>query len=113
VDDVQVDALDPEPLEAAFKLSDGVFASWIELGGDEDLIARDIAFAQPLPHACLIAVRLGGVDVPVSELECPPDGVDALGAVRHLPDAKAEHWDRAAVAQFACFYAAGGDDLHL
>ena len=82
--------LDPEPLEAALDLCDRVSPSGIELGRDEDLIARDTAFAQPLPDALLVAVGLGGVDVPIAEFERPADRVDALASVRHLPDAEAQ-----------------------
>jgi hypothetical protein len=88
--DVQVHAVDSEPLEAALNLCDGVTSSRIELGRYEHLITRDTAFAQSLPDALLVAVGLGGVDVPVAELERPADCVDALASVRHLPDAEAE-----------------------
>jgi hypothetical protein len=90
MDDVQVDALDPELLEAALDLRDRVFPCGMELGGYEHLIARDTAFAQSLSDALLIAVGLGGVDMPVAEFEGPPDCVDALASVRDLPDAEAE-----------------------
>jgi len=62
----------------------------MELGGDERLIAPDTALAQPLADALFVAVGLGGVDVPVAELQRPTDCVDALASVRHLPDAEAE-----------------------
>ena len=80
----------PEPLEAALNLRDWVSLCGIELGGYEHLIAGDAAFAQSLPDALLVAVGLGGVDVPVAELERPSDRVGALASVRHLPDAEAE-----------------------
>ena len=88
MDDVQVDALDPEPLEAPLKLCDRVSPCGMELGGYEHLIARNTAFAQSLADALLVAVGLGGVDVPVAELERPTNCFDALASVRHLPDAK-------------------------
>ena len=44
----------------------------------------------PCPTLSSFAVGLGGVDVPVAELERPADCVDALASVRHLPDAEAE-----------------------
>src|SRR5262249_32049230 len=101
VDDVQVYALDPEPLEAALNLRDRVFPRGIELGGDEHLLARDTAFAQSLPDALLVTVRLSGVDVPIAELERPTDGLDALASVRHLPDPKPEQRDPVAVGEWA------------
>jgi hypothetical protein len=101
VDDVQVDALDPEPLEAALNLCDRVSPCGIELGGYEHLLAWDTAFAQSLPDALLVAVGLGGVDVPVAELERPTDCVDALASVRQLPDAEAEQRQLRTVRQGA------------
>ena len=66
MDDVQVDAVDPEPLKAPLELCDRVSPCGMELGGDEHVIARDAAFAQPLADALLVAVGLGGVDVAVA-----------------------------------------------
>ena len=65
VDDVQIDVVDPEPLQAALGLGDRVLPPREELRGDEHLPAGDAALAQPLAHAFLVAVRLGRVDVPV------------------------------------------------
>jgi hypothetical protein len=62
----------------------------MELGRYEHVIARHAAFAQSLADALLVAVGLGGVDVPVAEFERPTDCVDALASFRHLPDAEAE-----------------------
>src|SRR4029077_13997114 len=88
VDDVEVDVVDPESLQAALGLGDRVLSSGKELGGDEDLLARDAALAQPLSDALLVAVRLCRVDVSVAELERPADGIDTLAAVLDLPDAE-------------------------
>src|SRR5436305_12627770 len=96
VDDVQIDVVDPESLQAAFDLPNRVLPRRKELGGDEDLLARDTALAQPLSDAFLVAVGLCRIDVSVPDLERPADGVRAFAAARHLPDAKAEQ--RALVA---------------
>src|SRR5262249_30292258 len=61
VDDVEVDVVDAEPLEAALRLGLRVLAGGVELRRDEDLLARDAAVAQRAPDAALVAVRLGGV----------------------------------------------------
>src|SRR5207253_2613712 len=91
----------PEPLETALNLCDRVTPSGMELGRYKHLIARDTAFAQSLPDALLVAVGLGGVDMPVAELERPTDCVDALASVRHLPDAEAEQRQPRTVRQGA------------
>jgi hypothetical protein len=101
MDDVQVDALDPEPLEAALNLCDRVSPRGMELGSDEHVIARDTALAQSLPDGFFVPVGLGGVDVPVAEFERPAHGVDALASVRHLPDAEAEQRKLRTVGQGA------------
>src|SRR4051812_5315038 len=93
VDDVEVDLVDAEPPQAVLRRGRRVLVPRIELGGEEDLLARHAALAKPLADALLVAVRLRGVDVPVAELECPPHGVHALGPVGHLPDAEPEHRD--------------------
>jgi hypothetical protein len=101
VDDVQVDVVDTEPLQAALGLRDRVVPRGRELGGDEHLLAWDTALAQPLPHAFLVAVRLRRVDVSVPELERPADGVHALCPVGHLPDAQADQRDLVPVREHA------------
>jgi len=81
VDDVQVDVVDAKPLEAARGLLDRVFVPGIELGRDENLVARDAALAEALPHASLVAVSLSGVDVSIAELERPANSVHAFASV--------------------------------
>ncbi len=93
MDDVEVDVVDAETLQAAFDLCNRIRPRRKELGGDEHVLARHAALAQPLPHTLLVAVRLSSVDVPVTELERPPDGIDALAPVRNLPDTEAEQRD--------------------
>jgi hypothetical protein len=82
VDQVQVDLVDAQAPEAARGLGDGIFAPQVELGGDEDVLARHAAVAQPLAHALLVAVGLGGVDMAVPGLERPPHGVHAFRPAR-------------------------------
>ena len=45
VDEVEVERIEAEPLQAALGLGDGVAPARIELGGHEDLVARDPALA--------------------------------------------------------------------
>ena len=99
VDDVEVDVIDAEAPEAALKLGDRVCAPWIELRGDEHLVARHSALLQSTPHALLVAVRLGGIDMPVAELERPTNRVDRRDADRNLPDAEAKHRDLVAIRE--------------
>ncbi|HEY1592888.1 MAG TPA: hypothetical protein VGF81_13920 [Solirubrobacteraceae bacterium] len=99
MDDVEVDVVDAETAEAPLGLCGRVLAGGIELRGDEHLFTRDATLAQPLADTLLVPIRLGCVDVAVAELERRPYGVHALGAVRHLPDAEAEHRHLGSVAQ--------------
>ena len=101
VDDVQVDVVDTEPLEALLGFGRRIPVGRIELGRDEHLVARHATLAQPPSDALLVAVGLGGVDVPVPELECPSPGVDAFRTVGHLPDAEAKHRHLVAVREHA------------
>src|SRR5262249_27720596 len=99
VDQVEVDLVDPESLEATLGHRRRVLACRVELGGDEDILARHAALAKRPADALLVPVRLGRVDMPVAELERPPHGVHAFGSVRHLPDAQAEQRELAAVSK--------------
>jgi hypothetical protein len=101
VDDVQVDVVDPEPLQAALDLGDRVLPPRKELGRDEHVLARNAALAQRLSDALLVAVSLRGINVPAAELKRPGNGIYALAAIRHLPDTKAEQRDLVAVRQHA------------
>ena len=77
VDDVQVDLVDPEPVQAARASAGSCEAG--ELRRDEDVLAGHAALAQRPSDARLVAVRLRGVDVAVPELERPAHGLIALG----------------------------------
>ena len=102
MDDVEVDVVDAEPLEAPFRLGRRIGATaGIELRRHEELVTRDAALAQPLPDAFFVAVRLRRVDVPVAELERPPNGVHALGSVGNLPDPEADQRDLVPVGEHA------------
>jgi hypothetical protein len=103
VHQVQVDLVDAEPAQALLGLGDRIAVpARIELGGDEYLVAGHAAVPQRPPDAFLVAVCLGGVDMPVAELERPADRVHARLAVRYLPDAEAEDGDLAPVGQDTC-----------
>ena len=101
VDDVQVDLLEPKPIQAPLDLGLRVFASGVELRGDEDLVARHAAVAEGTADALLVAVGLRGVDVAVAELQRPANRVLAVRPVRDLPDTKAEKRDLVAVGEHA------------
>jgi len=101
VDDVEVQAIDLQPLEASLGLGRRVLLPRVELGRDEHLVARDPALAQPLADAVLVPVRLGRVEVPIAQLERPANRVDALRPIRDLPHAEPEQRDPVAVCELA------------
>ena len=90
VDEVEVDVVDPEPLDAVGGLSERVAPAGVELRRDEHLVARDAALAQRSADARLVSVRLRGVDVAVPQLQGRADRVHARGSVRYLPHAESE-----------------------
>jgi hypothetical protein len=90
VDQVQVDLVDAEPPQAGLQLTLGVPAAGAELGGQEHVLAGHPGGAQRLADAALVAVGLGGVDVPVARLQRPADGAPGLRAVGGLPHAQAQ-----------------------
>ncbi len=96
---VEVDLVEAEPLEAEGQLSRGVAPARVELRRYEHLVAGDATVAEALANAALVAVELGGVDVPVPELERPAHRVFARRSVGYLPNAQAEHGHLAAVRQ--------------
>src|SRR6266481_6015959 len=58
VNDVHVDVVDAEALQAALNLGHRVLVAWIELCGKEHLPARHSALSQTPPDAFLIEVGL-------------------------------------------------------
>jgi hypothetical protein len=99
VDDVEVDLIDAEPLEAALYRARRIAVAGKELGRDEHLLARQPTRAQSPADALLVAVGLGGIDVAVAGFERPADRVLALRAARHLPNPQTEHRHLGAVGQ--------------
>jgi hypothetical protein len=90
VDEVEIDLVEAEPLEAPFERGDRVIRVRIELGRDEDLVARQTAGAERAAHGLFVAVALRGVDVAVSGLQRPADGALGVAATRDPPDAESE-----------------------
>jgi radical SAM superfamily enzyme YgiQ (UPF0313 family) len=102
VDQVEVGLLDPQPPQAGVAGPQRGLVPVIgvpELGGDEEVAAREAAGLQRRPHVLLVPVGARGVHVPVAGLERPADGVAGLGAGRGLPEAEAEHGHGDAAAQ--------------
>ena len=101
VQDQQVDALDAQLGRA---LVEGVQRGVVpvvadpHLRLDEDVVAVEPGPPQALAHLALVAVRRGGVDVPVARTEGRLDGGDGL-LRRRLEDAVAEGRQRDAVVQ--------------
>ena len=66
----------------------------VELAGDEDLAAVDAGGADGLADLLLVAVHLGGVDVPVADLERRERGVlGLLGLDLEHPEAELRDLD--------------------
>ena len=108
VHQVEIDLFHAKAPKAYLRLSDRVIPPWPRkiFRRDEHLVARHAAVAEGAADAFLIAVGLSRVNVPVSGLERPAHGVDALTPVWHLPNAKAEHGHLVPVCQQA--HAAAG-----
>lgn len=72
VDQQQVHIVQPEALEARLtgraRTVDAV-PFLVELGGDEQFLARHTGVADALTHADLVAVVLGGVDMAISDAQ--------------------------------------------
>jgi hypothetical protein len=101
VDQVEVDAVEAEPLEAAVEGGQGGVVALLgvpQLGGDEDLVAGQPGGGDGGAHTGLVAVRGGGVDVAVAGLERLLDHLLRL-LRRHLEDAEAQLRDLHAVMQ--------------
>jgi hypothetical protein len=69
-----------------------------ELGGDEDLVARQFAAWEGLPDALLVLISLSGVDQPVSGGQSHGDRLGGL-LRRHEQDAVSQLGDQAAIVQ--------------
>jgi hypothetical protein len=112
VHQVKVDLLHAKAPKAFLRLGDRVVPPRPRkiFRCEEHLVARHAAVAEGAADAFLIAVGLSRVNVPVSGLERPARGVDALAPVWRLPDAKTEHGHLVPVCQQA--HAAGCGCVH-
>ena len=99
MDDVEVDGVDAEALEAPLDFRLRVAAPRVELRRDEDVLASKAAVAQGAAHAGFVAVGLGSVDVAVAGLQRPTHRVLTLAPVGHLPHAQPEQRDLVAVGE--------------
>jgi hypothetical protein len=93
VHQVQVDVVEPQTLRRRLERTPGVVLRGAvlnpELGGDEQLLARDSAGGDGPADRFLVAVGGGGVEVAVADLEGLGHG--ALGVLRRdRVDAEAE-----------------------
>ena len=101
VDQVQIDVVEAEFLEALFQGRPGGVAALgfvPQFRGDEDLVARQRGCGYRASHTQLVAVDRSGVDVPVPRFQGVADGGGGL-VVGHLPDSQAELGDGLAVVQ--------------
>ena len=101
MDEEKVDVAEVEGRQGLLEGAQGVVAAVeavVQLAGHEDLAAVDARAGDGLADALLVAVHLGGVDVPVADLEGRGHGLGGL-LRRDLVDAEAELRDSHAVVQ--------------
>jgi hypothetical protein len=101
VDQVQIEHVEAELLHAGVERPQRRVVALVgvpQLGGDEQLVARDVGGGDRLAHLGLVAVDRRGVDVAVAELERLRDRVRRVGR-RDLEDTEAELRDRDAVGE--------------
>src|SRR5450755_2816156 len=101
MDQEQVDVVEAQLAEGCLERAVSVVrpvVAVIELAGDEHLCSVQAGAAYGLPDAALVAVHLGGVDVPVAHLECGADRLCSFGGI-DLKDAKPKLRDRMAVVE--------------
>src|SRR6478752_5122434 len=101
VDQVQIDVVQPEPLEADLQRILGRLKTQIrgrELGSDEQFLTGDARRGDRPAHRFLIAVGGRGVDQPVAGFQRRRHGLLGLG-IRQLTDAEADHRDRVLVVE--------------
>jgi hypothetical protein len=101
VDQVEIDVVETQAGEAALAGRQRVVVALLvvpQLGGDEELVARDAACSDRSADAVLVAVHRGGVDATVPDLETPGDLMldfgTRLGPERAEPEARHEHAGR-------------------
>jgi len=102
VDQVQVDVIQAEFAQTAIDGGQRRIRSLVvvpQLGGDEQLVARDTGFGDGRTDTFLVAVGSRGVDVPVARLQCRRHHPLGLGRV-HLEHSEAELRDDVPVIQF-------------
>ena len=101
MDEEQVDPVEAETLQRLVQRaarSVGPMEAVVELGRDIEVAAGQTRRGDRGPHARLVAVHLGGVEVAIADLEGRGDG--RLGLRRgNLEDAEAELGDGRLVAQ--------------
>jgi hypothetical protein len=81
VDQIEIDVLQPEPRQAVVEGAQGIVVRLgvvPQLGGDEQLLARDAGCGDGLAHALLVAIDRRGVDAAIARVERRGDGCDDL-----------------------------------
>lgn len=110
VHEEQIERVDAEAFAARVEGAAGAVDAVVgpvELGGDEDLGARDPASPDPLTHSSLVPVVLSSIDVPVTEAQ---RGIDRCGGLRvvHGPGAERERWHAGAAGEVDRWGCCGG-----
>ncbi len=101
MDQEQVDVVEAQRLQGAVERSPrivGLVGGVAQLAGDEHLAAVQAGGPDALADALLVAVHLGGVDVPVAHVQSLADRLGRLGRV-DLEHPEAELRDGLAVVQ--------------
>ena len=101
VDEVQVDVVHPELVEAVIEGEEGfvVAVSVVpDLRGDEDLLARYAARPHPSADAALVGIQGSRVDVPVASTDGTLDELCGEG-IGHLVHPETELRDAAAIVE--------------
>jgi hypothetical protein len=91
VDEVEVDVVEAESLQALVELARRARVRRHELRRHEDVGARQVAAPHRRADARFVVVHRRGVDVSVSRLERPLDGPLRLASRGQLPHAEPEY----------------------
>ena len=95
MDEEEVDVVGAQVFQRAGDGGGGAFGlvvRVVDLGGEEDLVARDARGVEGCSDLCLVAVHLRGVDVAVSDVERAANGIVGVFG-RDFVGAEAEDWD--------------------
>lgn len=91
VDEIEVDVIEAQPLEAPRELARRVRSKRHPFCRDEHLVPREGAVSERNADAALVPVGRRGVDVAIPGLERPLNGLFSIVALTNFPDPEAQH----------------------